>query len=326
MLNCNHAFYCLFDLIFFLGVALPAVGQSSAHHDDLDKTPGASAENIQTAPAVFTLGNAPIHLVNPAFADPQTLVMSSNLECASDALPSLPERAHASYTAEQENAGGKTGSAGPVIKAKGTKRHHPHLIELTSANWHPLKTSEKFELVWRDLISWETHLSLGVDASISFATNDRDYLGDGFRGWGRRYGINVVDEANFTLMETFIFPTLFHTEPRYIPMNTGTIGRRLAYSVSRVVVARKDSGGYTFNSAKVLETLTAAGLSYIYNSPSERNTELTATLTRAGISIGSDAAFNIFKEFWPDFARKVKLNIWIQNIVRSCIRDVIRVD
>lgn len=227
---------------------------------------------------------------------------------------------------QQQNAGSQNGPSAPAVKPQSQVHHRPHLIELTSKNWRPLKPHEKFALVWRDLTSWETHLSMGVDAAISFATDDRDYLGEGFQGFARRYGINVLDEANFTLMEAFVYPTLFHTDPRYIPMETGTKGRRLAYALSRVVVTRKDSGESTFNTAKILGTFTASAISDIYNSNPEREPSLAVTVTRAAISIGSDAAFNVFKEFWPDFARKFKLNIWIQNIVRSAIRDTIRVD
>jgi hypothetical protein len=44
-----------------------------------------------------------------------------------------------------------------------------------------------------------------------------------------------------------------------------------------------------------------------------------------GINLGSDAAFDLFKEFWPDVARKMKLNVWIRNLVTASIRDEIRV-
>ncbi len=232
----------------------------------------------------------------------------------------------ASAAGQRQDGAATTATPNPPVGPANPKRHHPHLIELTSKNWRPLKTSEKFDLTWHDMISWETHLSLGIDAAISFATDDRDYLGDGFRGWTRRYGINVIDEANFTFMEASLFPTLFHTDPRYIPMETGSVKRRLAYALSRSVVTRKDTGGSTFNAAKILGTLTSAALSNAYNTSPGTDPDFTVTITRAAISIGSDTAFNIFKEFWPDFARKVKLNVWIQNIVRSAIRDAIRVD
>jgi hypothetical protein len=44
-----------------------------------------------------------------------------------------------------------------------------------------------------------------------------------------------------------------------------------------------------------------------------------------GNNMGSEAAFNVFKEFWPDVARKMKLSLWLRNIVRSQLRDYVRV-
>lgn len=214
----------------------------------------------------------------------------------------------------------------PAAPTQPVQNPRHHLIELTSRNWHPLTPNEKFELFWRDLISWETHLSLAGDAAISFATDDRQYLGTGGKGYAKRYGINVLDEANGVFIESFLLPTLFHEEPRYIPFDNGTRRQRIVYALESVVIARKDSGGFTLNKSRLLGELSSSAISYVYNSPSGRNTEFSATITRAAINIGTDAAFNLFKEFWPDFARKVKLNVWFSNIVRSSIRDAIRVD
>jgi hypothetical protein len=214
----------------------------------------------------------------------------------------------------------------PTAATQPAKKPRHHLIELTSKNWQPLKPGEKFELFWRDMISWETHLSLAGDAAISFATDDRNYLGTGAKGYAKRYGINVLDEANGTFMQSFLLPTIFHEESRYIPYPDGTKRQRVVYAIESVVIARKDSGGMTLNKSKLIGELASSSISYIYNSPVGRNTEFSATLTATAINLGTDAAFNLFKEFWPDFARKVKLNVWLRNIVRSSIRDVIRVD
>lgn len=304
-------------------VALPAYCRLSRLSDVPEAEAGTQDSNVRTVVDRFSLV-LPLSS-NPA--DPWTIVQAAHFDFSAGSLPAMTASAAAFPAEQKENSAPSKGSSGPAIKPAGSNRqHHPHLIELTSNNWQPLKPGEKFELFWRDMFSWETHLSLGIDGAIAFATDDRDYLGDGFQGWAKRYGINVLDEANFTLLEAFVFPSIFHTEPRYIPMNTGTTRRRLGYAVSRVVVARKDSGGYTFNAAKVCGVFTAAALSNAYNSPARDTPNLAETFARAAISMASDSAFNIFKEFWPDFARKVKLNVWIANIVRSSIRDVIQVN
>ncbi len=214
---------------------------------------------------------------------------------------------------------------GPASQTQG-KHRHPHLIEVTRQNWHPLSSSEKFELFWRDLIYPETHLSLAGAAGFSYMTNDRSYLGRGWKGYFSRYGLNAADEANGTLVQAFLLPTLFHEDPRYLPLESGTIRQRLMYALSRVLVTRNDAGAPEWNKSKILGSFASSALSNVYNHDAQRNISPGATVTRAVISIGSDAAFNTFKEFWPDFARKIKLNLWIEHIVRASIRDAIKVD
>lgn len=205
-------------------------------------------------------------------------------------------------------------------------RHHHHMIELTSRNWHPLTAGERFELFRHDMIAWETHLSLAVGAGIAYASDSRDYLGDGWQGFGKRYGINFLDEANGVFFQTFLLPSLFHEESRYIPNDTGTKKGRVVYALKSVLVTRNDSGRFTLYKSKLLGELVSSGISTAYDYPHNRHRRIEDTFTRAGLSLGSEAAFNLFKEFWPDFARKIKLNIWLRSIIRSSIRDAVRMD
>jgi len=214
----------------------------------------------------------------------------------------------------------------PADPAATSAKQRPHLIELTRANWKPLRPSEKFELFWRDLALWQTHVSLAADAALSLAIDDRSpYLGRGGAGYLRRYAIDVGDEAVFTFFQAYLFPTIFHEEPRYIPLEQGAPARRALYAMTRVIVARTDSGDPTFRKSKILGALAGVAISSAYDYPPARDRRLADTFSQAGISVGSDAAFNLFKEFWPDVARKVKMNVWIRNTVRTAIRDATRV-
>jgi hypothetical protein len=207
-----------------------------------------------------------------------------------------------------------------------TTQTRPHLIELTRANWKPLRPSEKFELFWRDLVMWQTHLSLAADAALSLAIDDRSpYLGRGTDGYLRRYAIDLGDEAVFTFFQAYLFPTIFHEESRYIPLEQGSAATRALYAMTRVIVARTDSGDRTFRKSKILGTLAGVAVSSAYDYPPNRDSRLADTFSQTGISLGSDAAFNLIKEFWPDVARKIKMNVWIRNTVRTAIRDATRV-
>ncbi len=236
-------------------------------------------------------------------------------------LPSDQTPSHPPFSTPSVNG---VGSSSPVIQKP---RHtHPHLIELSSQNWRPLSRSEKFGLFWHDMISWETHLTLAGSAALSFATDNADYLGYDTKGYFSRYGLNVADEANYTFFQAFVFPTLFHQDPRYIPMEKGSVRQRVVYAVTRVVITRNDSGQNELNKSHLLGSFVASAMCNAYYRPEGGGVGVGQTFGRTAVSLGSDAAFNLFKEFWPDFARKIHLNVWIQNIVRTTIRDEIRVD
>jgi hypothetical protein len=205
------------------------------------------------------------------------------------------------------------------------QKRHPHLIELSATNWQPLTHSEKFELFWRDLLRLETHASIAVDSGLSFATKDRPYLGTGAHGYFTRYGLNVADEANACFFTAFFFPTIFHQDPRYIPRDGGRITTRLAYSLSRVLLTRNDSGKTGINGSGLVGMFIATSTSSVMYSNYGADVGIGGNFVAFGFNEATTAAYNVFKEFWPDVARKMKLSLWLRNIVRATIRDTVRV-
>ncbi|MBZ5498921.1 MAG: hypothetical protein LAP85_21190 [Acidobacteriia bacterium] len=199
------------------------------------------------------------------------------------------------------------------------------MIELSAANWRPLTPQEKRSLFVRDLYNWETHLSLILDAGFSLAIGDRSYLGGGAAGLARRDGLNIADEVNFTFFNAYLFPAIFHQDPRYIPLDHGTRGARLGYALSRVVITRSDSGRSEFNRSKIVGTVLATSLSSAYYAAAGADVGVGGNFASMGINLASDAAFDVLKEFWPDVARKLKMSVWIRNLVRAALRDSIRV-
>jgi hypothetical protein len=222
---------------------------------------------------------------------------------------------------EDDTAAQSSASARPSNPKPG----RPHLIELNSSNWRPLTDSQKFALFWKDLLHWETHASLAFDSGISFALGGRSYLGSGGEQYLAIYGLDVADEENFTFFNAFFLPWIFHEDPRYIPLGHGSTGERLTYAISRVFVTRNDAGHSEFNKSRVLGTVIATSLSSAYYSIYGANVSVGGNFASIGINLASEAAFDVFKELWPEAARKLKINLWIRTVVTNAIRDQIRV-
>lgn len=208
-----------------------------------------------------------------------------------------------------------------------TSKDHGHLhnkvVMLSEANWRPLTTGEKFKSTRDDLLNPYTQMSLLANARFSQAIDDRPYLGPGTAGYFRRYGLDTADTANVDFIQGSLLPWMFHEDTRYIPLDSGSRKRRAFYALTRVVVTRKDSGRDGLNKSKLLGAFASSGISNLYY-PDERNNGWNATTVRALSNIGSDATMNLLKEFWPDVAHKVKLNVWISNIVEKSLRTTMK--
>lgn len=132
------------------------------------------------------------------------------------------------------------------------------------------------------------------------AQGDGQYLsfGGGMRGFGRRYGMMLVDGFSGTYLTEAVFPAVFRQDPRYFRLGQGTTFQRVRYSLGRLVLARCDSGRTCFNYGEIGGNLAQTYLANVYYPRAERSTDNAAL--RLTLAIGSDGISNLVKEFWPD--------------------------
>ena len=96
-------------------------------------------------------------------------------------------------------------------------------------------------------------------------------------------------------------PSLLHQDPRYFRKGTGSVKSRIWWAATRSVVARNDSGNWTFNTAEFLGNGITAAIGNVYY-PDERG--LSPTVQRMFTQIGTDTVSQVLKEFWPDVKKK----------------------
>jgi hypothetical protein len=165
----------------------------------------------------------------------------------------------------------------------------------------PISTRRKFIIASKDTFDYPSYILAGAFAGISQVNNSNPSFGQGLKGFGKRYAASVADQDMGNFMTEAIVPSLLHQDPRYFRKVNGSIKGRLAYAATRVLVARTDSGKWTFNASEVLGNGIVASIGNAYY-PDERG--LTSTLQRMGTQIGTDAISQVLKEFWPDIKRK----------------------
>lgn len=170
----------------------------------------------------------------------------------------------------------------------------------------PLDSRRKLELAIDETIAPSRFLGSAFTSSIGQARDALPGYGQGWSGYGKRFGSSVASSASSHLFGTFLLPSVFHQDPRYFVKVFGSPGSRIRYAVERVVITRTDDGRETFNWSGILGGLMAEGLANSYLPDGERTAG--KTFSRFGIRVGFSALNNVVKEYWPTIFRSLRIS------------------
>jgi len=168
----------------------------------------------------------------------------------------------------------------------------------------PISTRTKFWLATEDVFDPFSFIITGLYAGGAQLTDQYHEFGQGAKGYAKRYGGAFADNAVGNYFTEAVFPVMFKQDPRYFRMGpTAGFWKRVGYSASRVMVTRADSGATQFNFSEIVGNGAAASVAAFYYPPSSRHPE--EVCEKWAMNVGSDAGFNILKEFWPDMRHKL---------------------
>lgn len=177
------------------------------------------------------------------------------------------------------------------------------IIEGRDTKVAPLTVGQKFGQVAKNFGNPFTFVGTAAEAGIDQAFDIHQRYGQGADGYGKRYGADIADTATAQFFGYGVYPAMFHTDPRYYRMGSGSVFARAWYASTRVMVTRTDSGRNVFNAPEVLASATSSGISRSYYPTDERTAGDFAY--SMGSRIAFDAVYNLAKEFWPDVRKHV---------------------
>ncbi|QNI31056.1 hypothetical protein H7849_18390 [Alloacidobacterium dinghuense] len=222
-----------------------------------------------------------------------------------DDIPDAPDTALAQQTSDQ--SGGMRSqqqtSADPTnLEGKQTKRILWIVPNFRSVSVDeklpPQSLKDKFVTTTLDSFDYSAFIFAGMLAGVAQAENSYPEFHQGAAGYGRYYWHTLADQAVENYNVEFIFPTVLKQDSRYYTLGRGGIIKRTAYSFSRVLITRTDSGNETFNTSEIMGAGSASAISSLYYPSRER------TWTKIGqhwlTNVSLDGMTFIFKEFWPD--------------------------
>ncbi|MGD0499724.1 MAG: hypothetical protein ABSC23_14950 [Bryobacteraceae bacterium] len=163
--------------------------------------------------------------------------------------------------------------------------------------FHSITARQKLTIAYKDSFDWPVYITSGLFATLYQLENQNPSFGQGMAGYARRLAASYGDQMIGNMMTEGIVPAVFHQDPRYFRLGEGSKGRRTWYAVTRIVVARMDSGRNAFNFSEWGGNAVAVGLSNAYY-PDTRDARDNAS--KLLIQCATDAFSNVLKEFWPD--------------------------
>ena len=163
-------------------------------------------------------------------------------------------------------------------------------------NAAPLKPRHKFELAFRSVTDPAVFLVTGITAGIEQAegTYNKGY-GQGAAGYGQRYGAAYGNLVVGRVIGSALLPSLFHQDPRYFYLGTGSVKSRVWYAMSRAVITRQDNRRAQLNYSHLLGSMAAGAISKLYHPGGEDGLALVERNLLVGTA--AQATVNLMREF-----------------------------
>lgn len=118
------------------------------------------------------------------------------------------------------------------------------------------------------------------------------------------YNVILIQKESSAFFGKYLYPSLLKQDPRYYPSTSESFMGRAAYSASRILVTRNDSGKRTLNTSYFLGVLTSVAIATAYRPYWARSN--SAPFKTFGSTIGTDVGISVFHEFRPDIRQIVK--------------------
>jgi hypothetical protein len=240
------------------------------------------------------------------------VVAASAATCAAQDKPDAPTPKQSTAPATQSSpAGAPTNISGQASDPHAQQDENPKRIlgfipnfqskDDIPENQAPLTPREKYILAYHQTVDFSAHIGNAFQAALQQASNGQPHYGQGWGPYAQRFGAAEADQVTSAFFIFGFLPHVLKEDPRYFRKRYGSPWSRIRYAATRTVITRTDAGGRTFNTPQVLGQLLQQGISTAYYPNQDRSA--SGVFEDCGINLAYNSAYNILKEFYPDFLR-----------------------
>jgi len=165
----------------------------------------------------------------------------------------------------------------------------------------PMTRQERLGHYVTGLVSVESIVTAAAGAGLSQATNTPKEWGGGAEAYGKRVGNVFAQHVIRNTLEYGVSAAL-HEDNRYFASGETGFLRRAKYAVMSTFLARHDNGNRFISFSRIGGSAGAAFIGREWQPPSKNSAGDGAVAF--GLNMGTQAGFNVFREFWPDMKRR----------------------
>ena len=160
----------------------------------------------------------------------------------------------------------------------------------------PMTQGERFHNYVKSTFSPGRIAASAFAAGINQWRDNPEEWEQGGSGYGKRF-LNAYSRSVLRQTMTYGLSSALHEDNRYFRQGEGSVGSRLKYALQSTALAREDDGTRHVSISRIGGTAGAAFVSTLWQPPSDRSVD--DAWHGFAISMGTQAAFNVVREFLP---------------------------
>jgi len=171
-----------------------------------------------------------------------------------------------------------------------------------AAEFKPLTQKERTQLYLKTMINPLGYAKTAFSAGIDQWKDKPEEWEQGASGYGQRFA-NILGQYSIQRTATYGLASILHEDNRYFNSGKKGFWPRTGYALSSAVLARHDDGdrGISFSQ---LGGVAAGAFAARLWLPASQNSAQDGAQSFA-ITMGSNVAFSVVKEFLPDLGRAI---------------------
>ena len=171
-----------------------------------------------------------------------------------------------------------------------------------TTEFKPLTEKERTQLYLKTMINPLGYAKAAFSAGIDQWKDKPEEWEQGASGYGKR-SANILGQYSIQRTATYGLASILHEDNRYFNSGKKGFWPRTGYALSSSVLARHDDGGRGISISQLGGVAAGAFVARLWL-PSSQNSAQDGAVSFA-ITMGSNAAFSVVKEFLPDLGRAI---------------------